>query len=97
MASVEMSAAKFEGLLHEFFAMQEVEAELTEVERHESDPRVESFSLRFLAPLPATAEQGIRRLNHPRLGDFDAFLVPIAHSDKGLVLEAVFNRMKEKD
>jgi len=94
MASAQMSAATFEGLLRERFSMDEVEAQLTEVERHETDPRIESFSLRFLAPLPATAGQGIRRLSHPRLGDFDAFLVPVAHGEDGLVLEAVFNRIK---
>ena len=94
MASGELSAATFEALLHQRFAVEGTEAELTEVERHQADPGVESFSLRFLAPLPATAGQGTRRLSHPALGDLDVFLVPIGHSAEGLVLEAVFNQVR---
>ncbi len=94
MASRELSADTFESLLHERFGLADAEAELTEVERHPGDPRIEAFSLRFLANLPATAGQGMYRLRHPRLGEVDVFMTPIGSKPDGLLLEAVFNRVR---
>lgn len=36
-------------------------------------------------------QQGIHRLRHPVLGEFDLFLVPIGMRDGGVELEAIFN------
>lgn len=38
-----------------------------------------------------TLPQGIHRLRHPVLGEFDLFLVPVGRDRDGLLYEAVFN------
>ena len=51
----------------------------------------ESFSLLFVNPSPTVFCQGIYKLEHPRIGDSDIFLVPVGKSSKGTEYEAVFN------
>jgi hypothetical protein len=50
----------------------------------------EPFSLVFRAPVHAPREQGTYRIEHPELGAFDLFLVPIGADAEGVRLEAVF-------
>ncbi len=53
-------------------------------------PRV-PFSLVFLAPKDAPLAQRIYRLEHPAMGGFEIFLVPIGRDASGLKCEAIFN------
>ena len=50
-----------------------------------------AFSLEFRVPGQTVLPQRIYRLEHPGLGVFDVFLVPLALDDSGLQLQAVFN------
>ena len=54
-----------------------------------SDGR-EPFSVVFRAPATPVLDQMIRRLQHPELGAFELFLVPIGPDDVGMRYEAVF-------
>jgi Domain of unknown function (DUF6916) len=48
------------------------------------------FSLVFTAPVDPMLPQGSRRLEHPSLGAFELFLVPIGRDERGVHYEAVF-------
>jgi hypothetical protein len=48
------------------------------------------FSLIFRVPAPGRFEQKIYRMEHPRIGTFDLFLVPIGHDPEGYRCEAIF-------
>ena len=50
----------------------------------------ESFSLTFRAT-PSTAEQGLYRVTHEGLGEFDLFVVPVARTVDSVDLQAIFN------
>ncbi len=49
------------------------------------------FSLFFRGPMQPTMPQRIYTLEHPELGRFDLFLVPIGPDGTGMRYEAVFN------
>ena len=51
------------------------------------------FVLRFVGT--ERWPQAIYRVSHPKLGEFDLFLVPIQSRKPGLDYEAVFNLLKE--
>ena len=53
-----------------------VEIELVEVEQRRSTPRQDQFSVVFRAPASVPARQGLYRMMHERLGEFEIFLVP---------------------
>jgi hypothetical protein len=60
-----------------------------------------AFSLLFrppadAAPLASASHGGICRLSHPRLGEFDLFLVPIKQRRGVTLYEAVFNLLKDE-
>jgi uncharacterized protein DUF6916 len=50
----------------------------------------EQFSLHFRGPATPTLVQRIYRLEHPRLGALDIFLVPIQRDAASTIYEAVF-------
>jgi hypothetical protein len=50
----------------------------------------EQFSLHFRGPATPTLAQRIYRLEHPRLGALEIFLVPIRRDATGMIYEAVF-------
>jgi hypothetical protein len=50
-----------------------------------------AFSLTFHASDSERLEQQIFALEHPELGQFDLFLVPIAQIEGGIAYEAVIN------
>ena len=56
-----------------------------------SDDRSHSFSLLFHASPTINPKQGIYELNGPDLGPLEIFLVPIEHTENGLIFEASFN------
>src|ERR1700741_893895 len=55
----------------------------------------EQFSLTFRGPLDRPLKQSVFPVEHPTVGAFDLFLVPIKRDDEGLYYEAVFNRFTE--
>ena len=50
----------------------------------------EPFSLEFLGPQTPAHGQGLYCLSHPRLGDFDVFVVPTGASEAGTSYEVSF-------
>ena len=69
-----------------------VELELLSVNDVGSTPRQIQFSLVFLAPETAPLWQGIYTIDHPKLGTFNLFLVPIGKDKQGVQYEAIINR-----
>lgn len=67
-------------------------AELVSVDEAKSAAMHECFSLVFKAPAGTACEQMIYSLEHPALGAFELFLVPIKRSSEGVFFEAVINR-----
>jgi len=70
-----------------------VKLELIEVSELIISPRQERFSLVFRGPKEVFLGQGMRRLKHPQMGEFDLFLVPIGENAQGYSYEVVFNRL----
>jgi len=68
------------------------DAELIEVTELKAQPPKESFSVYFRTQGEVN-EQAIYRITHPVIGEFELFLVPVAHGDLGIRYEAVFSRM----
>lgn len=71
-----------------------LEFELVEAEAlptHKGAPREEPFSLVFRGPPGRALAQQQYELEHERLGEIAVFLVPVGESEKGTLLEAVFN------
>jgi hypothetical protein len=48
------------------------------------------FSIVFRGPATPILPQRIYRLEHPAIGSFDLFLVPIGPDERGLRYEAIF-------
>lgn len=67
--------------------------ELFEIVEGHSTPAQEQFALHFRGPLNMHFPQGIRQLEHDKLGTLTLFLVPIARNEDGMVYESVFNRL----
>ena len=53
----------------------------------------EQFSIIFRGPLDTFLEQQTYQLEHPRMGTFDLFLVPVRKQEDGFYYEACFARM----
>ena len=53
----------------------------------------EQFAIVFRGPLDAFLNQRMYRMEHPRMGVFDLFLVPIRRDQDGFYYEACFARM----
>ena len=91
----DLAAGDFEAAIGDEFALAteagEVGVRLSSVRRSRRprDGR-EPFAVLFHGPADRILEQGIRRLGHPRLGEFDIFLVPVGLDDAGCAYEAVF-------
>ena len=88
--------ARFEEALDTSFSVSaddgdRVAMTLLEVARSDHGPGWESFSLLFAGPTPALP-QAIYAVDHPELGAFELFLVPIASPAEVQQYEAVFNR-----
>jgi hypothetical protein len=62
-------------------------------ESHE-EAGMERFSIFFKGSLEFLLQQAIYRLAHPRMGEFELFLVPIAQDSDGFRYEAVYNYYK---
>lgn len=53
----------------------------------------EQFAIVFRGPLDAFLSQRTYTLDHPRMGKFELFLVPIKQDQNGFYYEACFARM----
>ncbi len=49
------------------------------------------FSIVFRIPGETDLKQGMHRFDHPEIGAFDLFTVPIGRDEDGLLCEAIFN------
>jgi hypothetical protein len=49
------------------------------------------FSLSFRGPRTPVMVQRIYRMDHPTLGSFEVFLVPVGSDEQGMLYELVFN------
>ncbi len=56
----------------------------------QNDAQKEQFSVVFSCPETQVFDQGVYLVSHPKLGDFELFLVPIFGDDQGVHYEAVF-------
>jgi len=74
-----------------------VALELVEILEGVSTSRQEQFTLTFRGPLESEFGQGMRDVEHDRMGKFVLFLVPIARNSDGMLYEAVFNRVIDRD
>jgi len=98
---LELRQAAFEGHRDTAFRVMDGAAvvcdlQLMEIDEHARTPKQETFSLMFLGPLDVFLPQGMRRLQHGELGEFDVFLVPVGRDDTGFRYEAVFNLMLQQ-
>lgn len=75
----------------------ESEMVMTEISDRRLSVRWESFSVLFRAPVGVHFAQGQLSFDHPTLGPFHLFLVPIAPDQQGPLYEAVFNRERTPD
>ncbi len=72
-----------------------IDAKLIEVTEGASSSEVEQFSILFHGPAEPMLSQQTYSLEHPEMGSFDLFLVPIIADQNGAQYEAVFNRLRE--
>ncbi|MCP4695065.1 MAG: hypothetical protein GY859_43965 [Desulfobacterales bacterium] len=97
-----LTKASFDPYLNETFEVHTesvgvVEVALVETTETKHD-NMESFSAIFRGPLEKPFEQKIHGLKHPKMGEFDLFLVPINYNKPdAMYYQAVFNRIVEKD
>jgi hypothetical protein len=98
----ELTFAQFTSQCHSKFAvptgpgtaveLELVQADLQRPRRSASAARVECFSLVFVGPSAPLLPQGTYRFEHPVLGTFSIFIVPISQDRQRACYEAVFNR-----
>jgi hypothetical protein len=95
----ELNAQIFRSHLHSRFQTESggasISLELIEVEEPPTAPRLELFFVHFLGPAAPRLEQRIHRLQHDSLGTLDLFITAIGANDRGLIYEAVFNRLRK--
>ena len=94
-----LSRAVFEPLVDTSFhvsdgAGQAAAMKLVEVSAGRASSGFESYSLLFLGPARPSPAQGTYRFEHPDLGRFDIFIVPIGRKGEGVYYEAIFNRSR---
>jgi hypothetical protein len=70
-----------------------VELEMVSATDTGSGPGEEQFSIIFRGPLDVFLSQRTYRMEHPRMGTFELFLVPIKKDQDGFYYEACFSRM----
>jgi hypothetical protein len=66
---------------------------LSSVVEHVKTQRQEVFSLFFQGPSNPYLLQGVHKLKHAQLGEFELFLVPVAQEKDGFQYEAAFNHV----
>jgi hypothetical protein len=66
---------------------------LTNVVEHAKTEHQEVFSLFFHGPSVPFVSQGIHKLKHSALGEYELFLVPVGQDKDGFQYEAAFNNL----
>ena len=66
---------------------------LINVVEHAKTEHQEVFSLFFHGPSDPFVPQGIHKLKHSALGEFELFLVPVGQDKDGFQYEAAFNNL----
>ena len=74
----------------------ELELTLVEVSDVRVLPRVEVFSLEFQGPAASPLPQAEYQFDHPVVGEFTLFIVPVGREGDVLQYEAVFNRLRPR-
>lgn len=70
-----------------------VEVELVEI-TEANHPGQETFSLIFRGSKDKVFDQKIHKVKHPKMGEFDLFLVPITYGKQdGMYYQAIFSRL----
>ena len=69
----------------------QLEAKLTEVDDRKSSSTLEQFSILFQGPTEPILPQKIYDVQHPTMGEFELFLVPIGADESGVTYESVFS------
>ena len=72
-----------------------LDLKLTEVQEGRSNKQFEQFSILFTGPQEPILSQSMYRLEHPTMGSFDLFLVPLRSDEGGTVYEAVFSYTRQ--
>jgi hypothetical protein len=65
--------------------------EVSEINSSSTDGGRKSFSIVFRGAKEKVWPQGMYKIEHPRLGELQLFLVPIGPDNEGMCYEAVFN------
>lgn len=75
----------------------QVELELIRITQPSFIPAgTECFSLVFRGPMQPALPQRTYPVQHPELGSFQLFMVPVGIENEGLLYESVFNRILKK-
>jgi hypothetical protein len=100
-----LTLAKFSELLHARFRVRVSPSEEIELELAEATPgrvvdsqgrggeRFESFSLVFHGPADRLLPQKMHLFEHPQLGRFELFMVPIGQGPGCFKYQVIFNRL----
>ena len=73
-----------------------VALELVEYREGVSQPGYEHFSLLFKGPRTVVLPQQTYQMEHPVLGTFALFLVPVRQDENATYYESVFNRLLQQ-
>jgi hypothetical protein len=68
---------------------------LIHVSERKASPPYEQFSIMFCGDVERALKQGMFQLEHPAMGAFDIFLVPVKRDEQGMHYEAIFNYLAE--
>ncbi len=74
-----------------------IDAELVEVSDGGSSSHLEQFSLLFRGPVEPRLTQQIYCVEHPVMGEFELFLVPVGADETSTSYEAVFSRTRRSE
>jgi len=73
-----------------------VALELVEYREGVSQPGYEHFSLLFKGPRTVVLPQQTYQVEHPVLGTFALFLVPVREDENATYYESLFNRLQQR-
>jgi hypothetical protein len=70
-----------------------IEMKLSEISGYTVSPVQERFSITLSGPPNPFLPQALYKFEHPKMGEFEMFIVPIGQDGQGFIYEAVFNRL----
>lgn len=90
-----LSSSTFRDCLSTAFTVigPDIELELVAHDPGKPSTAVEQFSLLFHGPDHPLLSQGTYQFEHPQMGAFEMFIVPIGREPGRLIYEAVFSRL----